>query len=186
MAGFDNDNVYFAGIDTRGVKPVVNQMTTNGQLLIGATAAPHIRVGSLASADGSITITTGAGTIDLSGSSYVAIPSTTIDGTVSAFTDLITVSRDFYPIMAAITPTSIVNFNTQQPIFSMGFNNPTYDNIFSGDALSLSLTVGNVQRDSVDALGPFVPAGQDIKIGIVTPSDADVYDFKLFLIGFYA
>ena len=65
MAGFDNDNVYFAGIDTRGVNPIVNQMTTDGQLLIGSTATPHIKVGTLTSTDTSLTITPGSGTINL-------------------------------------------------------------------------------------------------------------------------
>ncbi len=65
MPGFDNNTVYADNVDFRGVQPVVGQMTTNGQLLIGSTAAPNIRVGSLASAGGTITITTGAGTINL-------------------------------------------------------------------------------------------------------------------------
>lgn len=64
MAGFDNDNVYFSGIDTRGVKPVVNQMTTDGQLLIGSTASPHIKVGTLTAGTG-IAITNGSGSITI-------------------------------------------------------------------------------------------------------------------------
>ena len=67
MPGFDNDVCYFgAGIDTRGVTPIANQMTTDGQLLIASTAAPHIKVGSITSSDSSITITPGSGTISLS------------------------------------------------------------------------------------------------------------------------
>ncbi len=64
MAGFDNDNVYFGGIDTRGVKPVVNQMTTNGQLLIGSTATPHIKVGTLTAGTG-VSISNGSGSITI-------------------------------------------------------------------------------------------------------------------------
>ncbi len=66
MPGWDNDNAFFGGIDTRGVKPIVNQMVADGQLLIGAAVAPHIRVGSLTSTDGSITFTNGPGTIGIS------------------------------------------------------------------------------------------------------------------------
>lgn len=65
MAGFDNDNVWFAGIDTRGVKPIVNQMTTDGQILIGSTALPHIKVGTIAAGPG-IVVTPGSGTITIS------------------------------------------------------------------------------------------------------------------------
>lgn len=65
MAGFDNDVVYGTNIDLRGVQPVVGQFTTNGQLLIGSTAAPFARVGTLTSTGATITITPGAGTINL-------------------------------------------------------------------------------------------------------------------------
>lgn len=53
------DNVSFDGTERGGV------VTTNGQLLIGATVAPHIRVGTLTSPDASVTITNGPGTIAL-------------------------------------------------------------------------------------------------------------------------
>jgi hypothetical protein len=39
-------------------------MTTNGQVLIGSTAAPHIKVGNITSSDTSLTYTLGSGTID--------------------------------------------------------------------------------------------------------------------------
>lgn len=64
--GFDNsvlcaENVNF----DPGAPPNAGQVTTNGQLLIGATVAPNIRVGNLTSTGGSVTITNGAGTINL-------------------------------------------------------------------------------------------------------------------------
>jgi len=72
MAGFSSvtgedsimyaDNVSFDGT-TRG-----GALNANGQLLIGSAASPHVRKGSLTSNDGSVVITTGAGTIDLSAS----------------------------------------------------------------------------------------------------------------------
>lgn len=51
------DNISFDGTPRGGV------VTTNGQLLIGSTTAPHIKVGTLGSSDGSITWTVGSGTI---------------------------------------------------------------------------------------------------------------------------
>ena len=68
MPGFDNNTVYADNVDFRGVSPVAPQIVSDGQLLIGSTAAPHIRAGILTSTDLSITITRGAGTIDLSAS----------------------------------------------------------------------------------------------------------------------
>lgn len=65
MAGFDNEVLFATNVDFRNVSPVQAQMTTDGQLLIGATASPNIRAGFLASADSSVTISNGAGTINL-------------------------------------------------------------------------------------------------------------------------
>lgn len=63
MPGFDNNTVYADNVDFRGVSPVAPQITADGDLLIGASLAPHIRKGQLSSIDGSITWTVGAGTI---------------------------------------------------------------------------------------------------------------------------
>lgn len=63
MAGFDNEVMYANNVDFSGSATVTGQVTADGQLLIGATATPNIRVGSLGSSDGSITWTVGAGTI---------------------------------------------------------------------------------------------------------------------------
>lgn len=77
------DNVNFSG--DPGVPG--GQVTTNGQLLIGATAFPNIRVGTLTSTGGTITVTPGAGTlnIDLAGGSVgvdsVAVQAATAPGT---------------------------------------------------------------------------------------------------------
>ena len=72
MSGFDNEVLYANNVDFRGVQPVVAQMTTNGQLLIGASVSPYIRAAVPTSSDGSVTITTGAGTLDFTATSAVA------------------------------------------------------------------------------------------------------------------
>ncbi len=62
MAGFSNDTVYADNVDFSGGKsPTV---TTDGQLLIGSTAAPNIRVGNITAGAG-VTVTNGAGTISI-------------------------------------------------------------------------------------------------------------------------
>lgn len=66
MAGFVNSTIYGHNLDFTGNNPVTPQIVADGQLLIGSAVFPNIRAGSLASADGSVVITVGAGTIDLS------------------------------------------------------------------------------------------------------------------------
>ena len=63
MAGFDNDVVYANNVDFSGGSPVSGKVTTDGQLLIGATASPNIRVGTLTAPAAGVTITGGAGSI---------------------------------------------------------------------------------------------------------------------------
>jgi hypothetical protein len=63
-SGFDNDVVFGSNVDFSGGFPVTGKITLDGQLLIGSTALPHIRVGSLSAGTG-ISITTGSGTIQI-------------------------------------------------------------------------------------------------------------------------
>lgn len=65
MAGFNNDVMYADNVDFTGNASVSASVTADGQLLIGSTVAPNIRVGLLTSLGGSISITVGAGTINL-------------------------------------------------------------------------------------------------------------------------
>ena len=67
MAGIKNQVLFGDNVDFTGNTIPQGQVTTNGQLLIGSTVAPNIRVGSLTSSDNSSTIVTGAGTIDIQG-----------------------------------------------------------------------------------------------------------------------
>ena len=54
MAGFSNDTMYASNVNFSGAK--TPSVTTDGQLLVGSTSAPNIRVGTLTSPDMSITI----------------------------------------------------------------------------------------------------------------------------------
>lgn len=64
MAGIDNDVFFGTNVDFRGVEPVVGQMVSDGQLLIGAAVAPFIRANTLTAGSG-ISITNGAGAITI-------------------------------------------------------------------------------------------------------------------------
>ncbi len=66
MPGFDNGTVFCNNVDFTGAATVTPQVTTDGQLLIGSTASPNIKVGSITSGDSSITVTAGSGTLALS------------------------------------------------------------------------------------------------------------------------
>lgn len=66
VSGFDNDVMFANNVDFTGGSPVTGKVTTDGQILIGATASPNIRVGTITSGDSSITVTPGAGTLALS------------------------------------------------------------------------------------------------------------------------
>lgn len=62
MGGFANDAngndvTYCTNWDFRGVNPPLAQMLTDAQFMMGSTAAPHCRVGTITSSDGSITFT---------------------------------------------------------------------------------------------------------------------------------
>jgi len=58
-----NNILYADNVDFSGSVTQTRQITTDGQLLIGSTAAPNIKSGFLGSTDGSITWTTGSGTL---------------------------------------------------------------------------------------------------------------------------
>ena len=70
MAGFRNDSsgrqiMFSDNVDFTGAAIPSATMLNNGDLLIGSSVAPNIRVGTLSSNDGSVTITNGEGTINL-------------------------------------------------------------------------------------------------------------------------
>jgi hypothetical protein len=72
--GFNNGTLFFpGGIDTRGVTPVVNQMS-DGKLLIGSTAAPYI-IAALPTAGAGVTVVPGAGSLTL-GADFASVAET--------------------------------------------------------------------------------------------------------------
>jgi len=124
MPGFANDysdgspqSVLFCNnIDFTGTSATTGsaQVSTNGQLLIGSTASPHIKIGHLTSTDGSITVTNGSGTINLAVSSPTSITYTEDTGTAAP---------------------SMGNLNV--------FGNATQGVATSGSGSTVTITVGN-------------------------------------------
>ena len=90
MAGFTNQVLGCKNVDFREVHPVEGQVTQDGELLIGAASSPYIRINRLTSADGSIEITNGPGTIDLAGSAQGFRPNAVLQD----FDDFLSTSLD--------------------------------------------------------------------------------------------
>lgn len=65
MSGFDNEVIYAENVDFSGASPVQARVTQDGELLIGSSVSPNIRVNTLSSSNATVTITNGQGTIDL-------------------------------------------------------------------------------------------------------------------------
>ena len=84
MPGFDNNTMHAENVDFRNVVDVQPQVLADGQLLIGSAVAPKIRVGTLASAGGTITITPGAGTINIEAGGSVPLTFTAENATTCA------------------------------------------------------------------------------------------------------
>ena len=63
--GFSNGVLRCPNVDFRGVQPAAGQVVADGQLLIGSTVFPNIRVATLTAGSG-IGITNGSGSITLS------------------------------------------------------------------------------------------------------------------------
>lgn len=147
------DNVSFDGTDQPG------KVTLDGQLLIGSSVAPNIRVATLASADNSITITNGNGTIDLSAS-----------GTVTSV-----LTANATPQFALVGSTSTVDFDltnlvlgTSTPLINVGTGN-----VGIGQNVMVSLTngsgntvIGHLAAQALDTGSNNVAIGKNSLIGI--------------------
>ncbi len=73
MSGFDNEVLYADNVDFSGGFPVSGKVTSDGELLIGSSVAPNIRVSTLTAGSG-IAITNGEGSITISSSSTAQTP----------------------------------------------------------------------------------------------------------------
>ena len=65
MPGFDNNTVYANNVDFSGSVNPSPKITADGQMLIGSTATPNIKVGIPTGSTG-IVVTTGSGSLDIS------------------------------------------------------------------------------------------------------------------------
>lgn len=82
MAGFENTLMVADNVDFSGAIPSAATINTNGQLLIGSTVAPNIRVSTLTPGTG-ISITNGSGSITISNTSPGTGTVTSVSGTAN-------------------------------------------------------------------------------------------------------
>jgi hypothetical protein len=149
MSGFTNDVMNAENVNFSGIDPTEGEITLNGQLMIGSTASPFIRPGFLTSTDGSIQVTNGAGSIDLSGTAQGFQP----NAVLQEFDDFITweASGDNAKLAWANTGSTVRSSNGTTA-------NPGIVTNPSSAALSSSLYL-NCDTNIATDLGPVVPGG---------------------------
>lgn len=106
MAGFSNitgqESIVFANNASYDGTERGGRMTTNGQLWIGSTASPHVRLGTLTSTGGTITITPGAGTINFEASAATPLSFPCDSGTATPAANTLTVSGQLAGTIPAV------------------------------------------------------------------------------------
>lgn len=161
MAGFDNNVLYASNVDFTGTIPASGQITSDGQLLIGATASPNIRAGSLASTDSTLTITAGAGTLDLSTGATVLSTLTAENATVA------TAAAKNINIVG--TTTNGINTTAAASTMTVSMASPYADGDFSFESQSGGTTRTLTIQNTVDAVSS--QANQNISVSGITSGD---------------
>lgn len=160
MAGFGDDSsgfdvVYADNVDFSGSLAPQASVTTDGQLLIGSTTLPHIRVGNIVSSDGSIKVTNTSGAINLSGTAQGFQPNAVL--------------QEFDDFLAADTAHNSTNFSGKL----CWFPNNTYDQSNgtannpgiitwapnSSSSTFDALFLPTVSSSGTEQAGPIVPGG---------------------------
>ena len=153
MSGFDNEILNCENVDFTGDSPVEGQIDTDGQLLIGSSSSPYIRAGLLTSTDGSITFTTGSGTIDLAsvgggGSGDDAIAR--YDSTTGKLIQNSVVTIDDVGVATGFTQLDVDNLTLDgNTVSSTDVNGDVIvsPNGTGGAVVTTDLTVGNTSQD---------------------------------------
>lgn len=161
FTGFANGVMTASNVDFRQVKPTGGQVTANGQLLIGSAVFPNIRVGTLSSAGGTVTITNGAGTINLEAGGSVPLTFTAENATTCA------------PVLNNLnivgTATNGINTTAAGSTLTIAMSSPyagnfTFEN--NTAATTLGLTVDNNDND---------PGSTAVVHVSATPGGGDAY-----------
>lgn len=154
MPGFANDasfnSIVFAdNVDFSGTHPQSRAITADGQLLIGSTIAPNIRVGTLTSPDGSILFGYVAPNIFLqvAGGSTVG---KTITGTTGG---ALSPTLGNWNILGASTAAGTTPVSTSGSVSTLTVNVQKSQAIAATDATKIGLSNFDSARFTVDANG---------------------------------
>lgn len=200
MAGFADDSsgfdvVYADNVDFSGGSTQNAQITLNGQLLIGSTALPHIKVGNLTSAGGTVTITNGSGTINLEAGT--SIPTTFIanNGSASPIANILNIIGSIVAAgtnpLRTIAGGNTVNVQTQfsQAIVTTdatkvglaNFDSAAFDVDANGfvqlNGGGIATTAFSIQANTAPGTNPVVPTAA----GVVTVNGAAVANHSVVL-----
>lgn len=169
------NNVSFDGTERGGV------VTLNGQLLIGSTALPHIRVGNLTSTGGTISISNGAGTINLEAGPVMATTYVANTGSATPALNILNVlggvgiSTSGAGNTLTITSTGASTWIDQGTSITLVANS----NYFATAAVTLTMPASPSQGDSIRVIVDTASAvvltantGQVIRLGNSVSSSA--------------
>lgn len=168
MAGIDNDVFFGTNVDFRGVEPVTGQMIADGQLLIGAAAAPYIRANYLSAGSG-INIVNGPGTITISTSAAGITwdeKSVNFNANINYGYFVTNTATVTLPNVALLGDTITINSDTNNPVtiqaglnqfirvgYSITLINGTIVTTSIGDSVTLVYRASTLTWEAISALG---------------------------------
>ena len=177
-AGIANGVLFGLNVDfTQNVNPSA-QITTDGQLLIGSTASPNIRAGSLTSTGGTISITPGAGTINLEATS-LAGPSLSPYIVGATKSDYTTISAAIAQAVSdGASATNQYNIYVKPGIYTENLTLSDGINVFGMDEQVQKSTFPSNNFPSVKLIGIVTHSAGDCKINniwIAPPSNSNLF-----------
>lgn len=147
MSGLENDVIVAKNVnfDYASNPPHPGIITSDGQLLIGSASGPALRAGNLTSLDGSIKVTNGPGTIDLS--------SFDPNSTIKMFDDFIGWDYNIASNTVNSNLTWInggtANFNSVQNVLDNGHPGLITHSLLAGTYANLILPDGAIANPSI-------------------------------------
>lgn len=161
MSGSRNETLYGDNVDFSGAAIPAPTVTTDGQLLIGSTAAPNIRVGSLTSTGSTISITPGAGTINLEANG------STVGSTITGNTGgALSPTAGNWNIVGSVSAAGTTPVSTSGSVSTLTANVQTSQALAATDATKIGLCNFDSSSFAVDANGfvTFTGGGSSITL----------------------